>query len=109
MDGHPLNTGFQQDDYAFIYDPVWYTFVGKGVEVAARLDAEKLLVSGYLPGWQTSPAAGMPIMVYSENSDNPNQDTVLMGFDPTFRGHPKHAFKLIGNAIYCGLDQSLSP
>ena len=108
IEGHPLNAGFAADEYAFIYNPVWFTTVGEGIEIAARFDAAELLISGYLPGWQTIPAAGMPIMVFSENSANPDQDTTLMGFDPTFRGHPKQAFKLIGNAIYCGLDRQLN-
>ncbi len=109
IQGHPLNAGFAADEYAFIYNMVWFTAIGDGIEVAALLDADELLVSGYLPGWKSSPAAGMPIMLFSENADNPDQDMVLMGFDPTFRAHPKQTSKLVGNAIYCGLDRTLSP
>lgn len=108
VSGHPLNAGFSENEYAFIYNPVWFTSVGYGVEVAARFDASELLVSGYLPDWQTSPAAGQSVMVFAENPTDPNQDTTLIGFDTTFRGHPKQAFKFIGNAIYGGLDRPVT-
>jgi hypothetical protein len=32
------------------------------------------------------------------------QDTALIGFDPTFRGHPENMFRIVANAIYSGLD-----
>jgi hypothetical protein len=104
VEGHMLTTGFAADEFAFIYDPVWFPFVGDGIEVAARLDADALLVSGYLPGWETSPAAGMPVMLFYEDVLDPERDTALIGFDTTFRGHPRNTFRLIGNAVYSTLD-----
>lgn len=101
---HPLTAGFDEDEYAFIYNPVWFTSLGENVTAAAFFDAEHLLVSGYLPGWQTSPAAGMPVLVYEENPAEPAQDTIVFGFDATFRGHPKQTAKLIGNAIFSSID-----
>ncbi|WDP92261.1 MAG: hypothetical protein HUN04_22070 [Desulfobacter sp.] len=101
---HALGAGFETDEYAFVYDPCWYSSLAEGIEVAARYNSESLFVSGYWPGWETSTAAGMPAMVFSENPDNPDQDIVLMGFDPGFRAHPKQTVKLIGNAIFSGLD-----
>ncbi|MDJ0782283.1 MAG: M14 family zinc carboxypeptidase [Desulfosarcinaceae bacterium] len=102
--GHRLTSGFQRDDHVFIYNPYWYPSVGAAFEVLASLDGDTMLVSGYVPEWQDSPAAGQPIMVFGDNVDDAQQDIVLMGFDPAFRGHPRNSFKLIGNAIFSGLD-----
>jgi len=100
--GH--TAGFASSEYAFIYNPYWYTNVPDKYEIIAHFNSEELLVSGYLPGWQASPAAGEAAMIFAENVDNPLQDTTLVGFDPTFRGHPKQTAKLIANAIYSSLE-----
>jgi hypothetical protein len=46
----------------------------------------------------------MPIVVHGENGAEGLQDSILIGFDPTFRGHPEDSFRMVGNAIYTGLD-----
>ncbi len=97
----PVTTGFSAAGHAFVYDPVWFPTVGDGIDVCIWLNDSRMLVSGYWPAWQTSPALGMPIMV---SEDAGPKDTVLMGIDATFRGHPKNTFKLVGNAILSGLD-----
>ena len=43
----------------------------------------------------------MSIVVHTSDGD---QDTVLIGFDPTFRGMPESSFRMVANAIYSGLD-----
>jgi hypothetical protein len=95
--------GFLEDGYAFVYRSVWFTDWGS-MEVSASLDAGDFLVSGFWEDWQTSGAKGMPIIVNGENGDEGIQDTVLIGIDPTFRGHPEDTFRIVGNAIYTGLD-----
>ena len=49
----------------------------------------------------------MPVIVHGSNGDEDGdegiQDTVLIGIDTTFRGHPENTFRIIGNAIYQGL------
>jgi hypothetical protein len=95
--------GFRVDGYAFVYRSVWFTD-WDGMEVSASLDASYFLVSGFWEDWQTSGANGMPVIVHGENGDEGVQDTVLIGIDPTFRGHPEDIFRIVGNAIFTGLD-----
>lgn len=74
------------------------------MEVSARLDAGEFLVSGFWEDWQTSGASGMPIIVHGESGSEGIQDTVLIGINPTFRGHPENTFRIVGNGIFTGLD-----
>ena len=46
----------------------------------------------------------MPVVVHGENGDEGLQDTVLIGIDATFRGHPENTFRIVVNAIFTGLD-----
>ena len=93
--------GFRARDYAFVYTPVWFTDVGGEVKVSAHHDEGDFLISGYWPGWQNSGAAGKPVVVHHSSGD---RDVTLIGLDVTFRGHPENTFRLLGNAIYNGLD-----
>jgi len=96
--------GFLEDGYAFVYRSVWFTD-WDGMVVSASLDSGNFLVSGFWEDWQTSGANGMPIIVHNDESEGEElQDTVLIGCDPTFRGHPENTFRIVGNAIYTGLD-----
>jgi hypothetical protein len=95
--------GFREDGYAFVYRSVWFTEY-EGLDVSARLDSGEFLLSGFWEDWQTSGANGMPVIVHGENGDEGLQDTVLIGIDTTFRGHPENTFRIVGNAIYSGLD-----
>jgi hypothetical protein len=98
--------GFFEEGYAFVYRSVWFT-AWDDLEVSARIDDGAFLVSGFWEDWQTSGADGMPIVVHGDNDVNEEeglQDTVLIGFDATFRGHPEDSFRMVGNAIYTGLD-----
>jgi hypothetical protein len=97
-----ITSGFGTDSTVFVYRPVWFTRLGDGVEVAANYASDDFLVAGYWPDWPTSGAAGSPMIVYSTHNDT--GDSVLLGLDSTFRGHPEDAFRLLGNAIYHGLD-----
>jgi len=92
--------GFLEDGYAFVYRSVWFTEWGD-MEVSARIDGGDFLVSGYWPDWQTSAANDMPIVVHDADGE---ADVTLVGFDSTFRGHPENTFRILGNAIYNGLD-----
>jgi hypothetical protein len=93
--------GFLDEDYAFVYGPAWFTRLGAGVETSATLSSGDFVVSGYWPGWQVSGAAGQPVIVHGSSGDS---DTTLIGLDSTFRAHPENSFRLLGNAIYNGLD-----
>jgi len=93
--------GFPDNDYAFVYGPAWFTRLGAGVVTSAEFETGDFVVSGYWVGWQGSGAAGQPVVVHGSNGDS---DTTLFGIDTTFRGHPENSFRLLGNAIYSGLE-----
>ncbi len=93
--------GYPDVDEAFVYTPAWFTRLGDGVETVASVADGDFLVSGYWPGWESTGAAGMPIVVSADDGDT---DVTLIGLDATFRGHPENTFRLLGNAIFDGLD-----
>jgi hypothetical protein len=95
-----IAAGFQEEDYAFVYRSVWFTD-WEDMKVSARLDSGDFLVSGFWENWQTSGANGMPVVVHKSEED---ADVTLIGIDNIFRGHPENTFRILGNAIYNGLD-----
>jgi hypothetical protein len=95
--------GFPDSDYAFVYTPAWFTRLGEDVVSAAAFSDGDFLVSGFWPDWQSSGAAGSPVVVHFADEED-NSDTTLIGLDLTFRGHPENTFRLLANAIYEGLD-----
>jgi hypothetical protein len=97
----PLAAGFNAQDYAFVYYPLWFTYLGTGeAKAVATFDGPEFVVSGYWPGWQTSGAEDMPVVLSGSYGDG---SFTLVGIDATFRVHPENTFRLIGNAIYEGL------
>jgi len=97
---NPVAAGFPEDSYAFVNDPFWFSDLSATFEVVASIDDGDFFVSGYWPDWKNSNADGKPIIVRAEEN---SQDITLIGSDPTFRGHPRNDFRVIGNAIYSGL------
>ena len=97
----PVGSGFGAQGYGFANGT--RTFSGLGADVrVARIDPDPdFLVSGYWPNWQTSGAAGKPVVIRWASG---TQDATLIGLDPIFRGHPEDSFRLVANAIYSGLD-----
>jgi hypothetical protein len=81
---------------------VWFDEPAGDGQVAARIVGGDFFISGFWPGWAESGAAGKPVVIYRANGAL--QDTALIGFDPTFRGHPENMFRIVANAIYSGLD-----
>lgn len=99
-----IAAGFRNDGYGYVLNAVWFTDFPEDAKVSASISDGDFLVAGFWPGWQTSPARGKPTVLHTENGENGIQDTALIGLDSTFRGHPKNTFRLVGNAIYSGLD-----
>ena len=93
--------GFPDQDYAFVFTPAWFTRLGAGVISSAEFDNGDFLVSGFWPGWDTGGAAGSPVVARTSSGDS---DVTVIGLDVTFRGHPENSFRLLGNAIFNGLD-----
>jgi hypothetical protein len=98
---NPVSAGFWEQDYAFVDGPGWFTELDSDVDTAASYAPGSFLESGYWPGWNDSGAAGQPVIVTYASGDN---DVTLIGIDTTFRGHPENTFRLLGNAIYSGLE-----
>jgi hypothetical protein len=96
----PIAAGYLEDGHAFVYRSVWFTD-WDDLDVSARVSEGDFFKSGYWPEWQTSGAEGMPIVVHGSDGMS---DFTLIGVDATFRGHPEGSFRLIGNAIYNGLE-----
>jgi hypothetical protein len=92
-----IAASYWSQDYAFVNSPLWFTSLGENESVAAWYAQDNFLLSGYWPGWQSSGAAGMPVVIHSHQGEG---DMVLVGLDATFRGHPENAFRLLGNAIF---------
>lgn len=93
--------GFYTDEYAFVYQSVWFTKWPEDMQVSASIDSEYFLVSGYWEGWEDSEAGGMPIILHGSTGTS---DVTLIGINNTFRCHPEDTFRILGNAIYNGLD-----
>jgi hypothetical protein len=93
--------GFGEDGHAFAYYGVWFSDWAADMEISARLDGGEFLTSGFWPGWQASGANGMPVILHGASNLS---DVTLIGIDPTFRGHPENTFRILGNAIYSGLE-----
>lgn len=98
--GDSVAAGFREDGYGFVYRSVWFTDWGD-MSVSARLDTGDFLVSGFWEDWQISGADGMPVILHDSEGD---ADVTLIGINNTFRGHPEDTFRILGNAIYNGLD-----
>jgi Zinc carboxypeptidase len=94
--------GFRENGYAFVFYPGWFSDLGDDVKISASIDpGEDFLLSGFWPEWQTSGANGQPVIVHQTTG---TQDVTLIGIDATFRGHPENTFRIVGNAIYDGLE-----
>jgi hypothetical protein len=95
-----IAAGFLEDGHAFVYRSVWFTDSG-AMEESAYIDDGAFLVSGFWENWETSGANGKPVILHDSLGDS---DVTLIGINNTFRGHPENTFRLLGNAIYHGLD-----
>ncbi|WP_022667775.1 M14 family zinc carboxypeptidase [Desulfospira joergensenii] len=98
-----IAAGFNPVDYAYVLGAAWFDeeSLPEGFSITASIAAGDFLTSGFWPGWNASGAAGMPVIIHGEKE---SRDIVLIGIDSTFRGHPENTFRLIGNAIYDGME-----
>ena len=92
--------GFREEGYAFVYRSVWF-IDEDDMEVSASIANGDFLVSGFWEDWQTSGADGMPVILHEADGQ---ADVTLIGINNTFRGHPEDTFRILGNAIFNGLD-----
>jgi hypothetical protein len=96
----PISAQYPEESYAFVYHPTFFTNTG-GLQVSASMRTEGFFVSGYWSGWESSGAAGQPVVLHGSSGSS---TVTLIGIDPTFRAHPEHTFRILANAIYSSLD-----
>ncbi|WP_394173127.1 M14 family zinc carboxypeptidase [Guptibacillus hwajinpoensis] len=87
-----LTSGFEANDYGFVYQPVWYSNVEE-TDVHASFDTGEFFVAGH---WENRDGAeGQPIIVKEQN-----QDVTLIGIEAGFRDHTDYLFRLLSNAVF---------
>ncbi|MBX9395384.1 succinylglutamate desuccinylase/aspartoacylase family protein [Streptomyces sp. TRM72054] len=85
-------------EHSFVYAPVWFTDLGRGVRVEQSYATGNPLVSGH---WRALPdGTGGPAAVAGRASVVSGAHAVLFGTEPLFRDHPKGAFAQVGRALF---------
>ena len=56
----PVAAQYPEENYCFVYGPLWFTSLGPGVSTSISIDSGDFFVSGFWPTWDTGGAAGMP-------------------------------------------------
>ncbi|MCX4822869.1 M14 family zinc carboxypeptidase [Streptomyces sp. NBC_01142] len=98
--GSPVTDGAPA--HTFVYSPLWFTGLGKGVRVEQSYGSGNPLVAGH---WRSSEdgtggpkdAAGKASVV--SGTAKAGAPVVLFGTEPLFRDHPKGVFAQIGRAL----------
>lgn len=92
--GKGLTGGYGQDDFGFVYRPVWYTITGNDEVAATLANSDDFFVAGH---WRTNklPAKGQAVIVKEDN-----KDVTLIGLEAGFRDHTDYLFRLLSNAIF---------
>jgi hypothetical protein len=104
-----ISTGFREDGYGYVLGAIWFKDRDPDdgiddfadVSVCASIQTDDFLEAGYWPDWQGLNGIEKPTIVHRKNE---GQDITLIGLEATFRGHPKNTFRLVGNALFNGLD-----
>ncbi|WP_381798948.1 M14 family zinc carboxypeptidase [Streptomyces niveus] len=99
----PVTGGTQP--HSFVYSPIWYTALGKGVRTEQSYGGGNPLVSGHWRGNDGSTdgtggpqaAAGQAAIV--SGTAAAGAPVTLFGTEPLFRDHPKGAFAQVGRAL----------
>nr|WP_307783815.1 M14 family zinc carboxypeptidase [Streptomyces spinoverrucosus] len=94
--GGRITTG--APEHSFVYAPVWFTDLGRGVRIEQSYAAGNPLVSGH---WRALPdGTGGPAAAAGRASVVSGAHAVLFGTEPLFRDHPKGAFAQVGRALF---------
>ena len=89
----PIAYSYNKEELALAYAPVWFTKIGKNVEVCAKFSDRNFYKAGY---WKDNNLAqGKPIMVRDVE-----KKVVLLGIDPSFRNYTPGTYRIIANALY---------
>ena len=92
----PVVANYPVASYGFVFRPGWFTSVGEGVNVAARIeDSDSWFMAGH---WRArGTARGSAVIIYGDSS---NGKVVLFGTEPVFRAHTEFFFRQVANAIF---------
>ncbi|MFD3522823.1 M14 family zinc carboxypeptidase [Streptomyces sp. NPDC058653] len=96
----PITGGTQP--HSFVYSPLWFTGLGKGVRTEQSYGGGNPLVSGHWRGdadgtGGPQAAAGQAAIVSGTSAAG--APVTLFGTEPLFRDHPKGAFAQVGRAL----------
>lgn len=92
-EGTGLTAGYDQDDFGFVYRPVWYTGTDNDEVVATLANTEDFFVAGH---WRNNSAAKGQAVIVKEQ----DKDVTLIGLEAGFRDHTDYLFRLLSNAIF---------
>lgn len=85
-------------EHSFVYAPLWFTDLGRGVRVEQSYATGNPLVSGH---WRALPdGGGGPGAAAGRASVVSGPHAVLFGTEPLFRDHPKGEFAQVGRALF---------
>ncbi|GGS94087.1 M14 family zinc carboxypeptidase [Streptomyces chromofuscus] len=85
-------------EHSFVYAPLWFTDLGRGVRVEQSYAVGDPLVSGH---WRALPdGTGGPAAAAGRASVVSGPHAVLFGTEPLFRDHPKGVFAQVGRALF---------
>ncbi|MEV7997097.1 peptidase M28, partial [Streptomyces sp. NPDC086077] len=85
-------------EHTFVYAPLWFTDLGRGVRVEQSYATGNPLVSGH---WRALPdGTGGPGAAAGRASVISGPRAVLFGTEPLFRDHPKGEFAQVGRALF---------
>lgn len=83
--------------HGFVYAPVWFTGLGRGVTVEQSYATGNPLVAGH---WRSlEDGSGGPAAAAGRASVVSGPRAVLFGTEPLFRDHPKGQFPQVGRAL----------
>ncbi|WP_329388191.1 M14 family zinc carboxypeptidase [Streptomyces sp. NBC_01716] len=96
----PVTGGTQP--HSFVYSPLWFTGLGKGVRTEQSYGGGNPLVSGHWRADESGAggpqaAAGQAAIVSGTSAAG--TPVTLFGTEPLFRDHPKGAFAQVGRAL----------
>jgi hypothetical protein len=104
-----ISAGFREEGYGYVLGSIWFkdrdpndqTNDLDSVTICASIATDNFLEAGYWPDWQSLNGIEKPTVIYRKKD---GQDITLIGLEATFRGHPKNTFRIVGNALFSGLE-----
>jgi hypothetical protein len=96
-----ITGAYPATDTAIADPPTWLTGVPSTMTVDATFVTGDFFLSGLFPGWESSGAAGAPIIAHGTNTANTARLTVFAN-NPLYRADPEREWPMVGSAAYWG-------